>query len=378
MANITPQADSRASANIRLSSLRRFLAAEPDNARLRRDVVDTAIAAGEFQYLKEFAESRLAKAPDDAEAQFDRATAFLGLQDYPAALDALKPLDATIPGVRFNTGVALFMLSRYPEARPYFQAGYDAGERSAPLLRTFIRTLHHLGEMDAAVGIANGNAAAVVKDAELAGSCALLFIDAGNAADGARCAQISLAANPNNIDALVSAASISSLELDVARGRAAYDRVVEIQPANGRAWLGLGLLSMTEMNFPLAIEQLEKGLRAMPLHVGSWHALGWARLYGGDIDKADAAFMQALELNRNFSETHGCLAVIAAMRGQRADAERYIAVAERLDRNGLTAKYARTLLASSPDEGRQMLVDLLKGIPGHGPKLAELIRKSRP
>src|SRR5688572_11378782 len=94
------QSDTRTAASTRLASLRRFLAAEPDNARLRRDLVDTAVAAGEFEYLRGFAESRLAADPGNAEAQYDRASALIGLKDYATALEALRPLDATIPGVR--------------------------------------------------------------------------------------------------------------------------------------------------------------------------------------------------------------------------------------------------------------------------------------
>jgi hypothetical protein len=49
--------DARSAASTRRASLCRFPAAEPDNQRLRRDIVDTAVAAGDFQYLRELAES---------------------------------------------------------------------------------------------------------------------------------------------------------------------------------------------------------------------------------------------------------------------------------------------------------------------------------
>jgi hypothetical protein len=69
------------------------------------------------------------------------------------------------------------------------------------------------------------------------------------------------------------------------------------------------------------------------------------------------------------------MAVIAAMRGDRAAAERCIEVAERLDPKGMTAKYAKTLLASSPEEGRKMLVELIETVPGHGPRFAAFVRQ---
>ena len=368
--------DARVAASQRLASLRRFLDAEPGNSRLRRDVVDTAVAAGEFGLVRELAERRLVDAPSDPEAQFDRATALIGLKDFAGALAAMQPLDATIPGVRFNTGLCLFALERFADARPCFDAGYAAGERSAGQLRCYLRTLHHLGEIEAALAIAKENPALVASDGELAGVCSLLAIDVGDVATGKRYAQMALAANPDNLDALVSAGSLHAVDLDMARARAAFDHALQIQPRAGRAWIGLGMMSMGEGNLVAARQQLERGLELMPEHVGSWLALGWAHIFSGDLDAAERVVNRALELNHNFCESHGCLAVVAAMRGDRARAGRLIEVAERLDPACMSSKYAMSLLAGSPEQGRAMLTELVSAVPGHGPKIAAMLRQA--
>lgn len=377
--NATTQnvSDSRAAAVNRLATLRRFLSAEPGNARLRRDVVDTAVAAGEFDYVRELAEQRLASAPADAEAQFDRATALIGLRDYTGALAALQLLDATIPGVRFNSGLCLFMLERHAEALPFFAAGYEAGERDPMQLRFHVQTLHHLGEVDAAVAIANDNPQAISSDAALAGSCALALLDAGDTERSAQCARIALAASPDNVDALVSMGVVHGIGFDMERSRAAFEHVLGLQPENARALVGLGGLAMTTGNFSAAIPYLERGIERMPEHIGSRQTLGWAYLFSGQTDAAEKVFQQALELNHNFCESHGCLAVVAAMRGDRATAERGIEVAERLDRNCLSSKYARSLLMQDRDGARTYLADVIAKIPGQGPKFAELLRQAR-
>jgi tetratricopeptide (TPR) repeat protein len=361
--------------NTKFESLRRFFEADPGNTRLRRDCVDAAVAAGEFIFVRELAEKRLESVPSDPEAQFDRATALIGLKDFAGALEALAPLDATIPGVRFNTGLCLFMLGNYAGALPYFQAGYEAGERSAGQLRCFLRTLHHVGDFEQATAVIKSNMALIASDSELAGVCAMLAVDTSDIAGGKRFAQISLAGNPNNIDGLVAAGTLQSVELQLPQARAAFEHALTVQPECSRAWVGLGMLAMGERNFPTAITQLERGLTGIPEHIGSWHALAWAHLFGGDIDAAEKVFKHALDLNRNFSESHGALGVIAAMRGDRASAEGFIEVAERLDPKGMTAKYASTLLASSPAEGRRMLADLVETVPGHGPRFATFLRK---
>ena len=359
----------------KFESLRRFFEADPDNARLRRDCVDAAVAAGEFGFVRELADKRLASVPADPEAQFDRATALIGLKDFAGALEALRPLDATIPGVRFNTGLCFYMLGQYAEARPYFQAGYDAGERSAGGTCCYVRTLHYLGEIETGYAIVKANQPLVLSDPAFSGAAALLAVDSGDAPAAMRYAQASLAANPDQPDALVTAGMLHSLELDTHQARCAFQRVVDLNPMNGRAWVGLGTLSMASRDFPSAVRELERGLETMSTHIGSWHVLGWAHLFGGDLDRAEAVFARALEMNRNFAESHGSLAVVAAMRGDRERAQRLIEIAERLDRNGMAAKYAETLLAA-PAEQNEMLIRLVEKVPVQGPRFAEFMRQA--
>ena len=367
--------DDRAAASTRLASLRRFLEVEPDNVRLRRDVVDTAVAAGDFEYLRAFAESRLADVPADPEAQFDRATALMGLRDFAGALDALAPLDVTIPGVRFNLGFCLFMSNRYEDARPYFSAAYDFGDRSPTLLRFLILCLQHQGSFEAAIRIANDNEQVVVGDGNLAGTCALLFADNSDTANSSRLARIALASNPANLDALVTIGLLESLNLNNVAASAAFAKALEIQPANGRAWIGLASQSLLRQDFASAVDQFKRALADLPQHVGSWNALGWTHLLAGNLDEAENVLRHALELNRNFAENHGTLAVVAAMRGDRVAAERGIQIAERLDPDCMSIHYAKSLLAG-PEAGRPILISAIARIPVHGPKMAALLRQA--
>jgi Flp pilus assembly protein TadD len=107
----------------------------------------------------------------------------------------------------------------------------------------------------------------------------------------------------------------------------------------------------------------------MPSHVGSWHLLAWTELVAGELDEAQRLFTHALELDRNFAESHGALAAIAAMRGDRATAEREIEVAERLARDGLAAKFARSVLLSAggdPERARSLVTETIAGLAAQG------------
>jgi tetratricopeptide (TPR) repeat protein len=373
------QQDSRNAASTRLANLRHFLAFDPGNARLRRDVVNTAVAAGEFEYVRELAESRLADVPGDVEAQFDRATALVGLKEFAAAFELLQLLDTTIPGVRFNSGFCLFMLGRYADARPYFEAGVQAGERSTQLLRFLLLSLHQLGDFDAARELIESNEPLFSNSHELAGNAALLYHDALDQVSAKQWADRALARDPDNVDALIVDGTISAERLDAAGAQASFQRALRRAPDNGRAWVGLGSITMLSHDFSTAAEQMQRGLTTMPKHVGSWQALGWNHIFAGKLDDAEDVFKHAIELNRNFAESHGGLASVAAMRGDRANAEHLIELAERLDKDCQSTKFARAVLAGQkggPEMFRKELARAIRTLPGDASRLAALIRSS--
>jgi Tfp pilus assembly protein PilF len=73
----------------------------------------------------------------------------------------------------------------------------------------------------------------------------------------------------------------------------------------------------------------------------------------GDVAGAATAFEQALALDRNFGETHGGLAVIAALQGRHEEARESIKRALRLDRQAMSAQYAEMLLLQYGSQHKQ-------------------------
>ncbi|HSW18711.1 MAG TPA: tetratricopeptide repeat protein, partial [Ramlibacter sp.] len=87
-----------------------------------------------------------------------------------------------------------------------------------------------------------------------------------------------------------------------------------------------------------------------PSHIGTWHGLGWTQLLLQDLDGARASFETALELDRNFAENHGGLAVILALQKQAQAAREHIELAQRLDRANLSSRYAQALLSGEAQD----------------------------
>lgn len=340
----------------KLDRLTGMLRVDPTNKPLYRQCADLASALGRYETLAQLASDALARHPGDAAAIFDKSTALIAARDYRAALEflaTLDPVSARDTAVRSNQGLCLYQLGEYEQARPHLEDCYQQGVRSAGLLRLLVSTYHHLGLMDEAVSVAAENADAGSADAALAGVYALLYLDADEITHAARWAQTALNLNPKSIDGRVTQATLLTLRVETERARQMLESVVQDAPSVGRAWIGLGALALLAQDLKGAIGHLTRGLELMPGHVGSWHILGWAQLLSQDLSAAQRTFEHAMEMDRNFAESHGGLASIAAIRGERGRAEQLIQVALRLDADCLSARFAQSVLASGAGDVNQ-------------------------
>ncbi len=349
----------------RLAHLKKLLSIDPDNPRLTRECIDTALQAGDFEFVLERADRALAKAPGDLQGLFDRASGLIGMRQYreaAAVLRALLERDSRIGAAQLNLGLCHYCMGEYAAARTALDSAYAAGDRSAALLRLLVSSCHHLGLMAEALEVSDANPGQAESDADLAGVYSLLYLDANRLEAATRWATVALARKPNSLDALVVQATLAGIRLDVQRARAQFERALQIAPTTGRALIGLGTLALLDNDFVRAKEQLTRGLQQMPNHLGSWHVLAWAHVMSNELDAAHAVLQHALELDRNFAETHGGLASVDALRGSVAQAQRRIDLALRLDSQCLSAQFARSVLArraGRSNEAQQIVKDTL-------------------
>jgi len=345
----------------KLGQLQKLLLADPDNQRLARECVDLALACGDYDFVLQRTRDVLSDSPQDLTASFDRATALIGKGDYVSAISVLRQITALHPellAARINLGLCHYLLAQFAEARPPLEAAYRAGERSADLLRLLIQTYHHLGLLNEAITVAKENPQTAAADPALAGAYGLAYLDANQPQSAAKWAMRALAADSNSIDGLTVQATLDVSRMHVAHARERFERVLQLSPENGRAWVGLGTLALLERDLPQARELLRRGVELMPTHVGSWLVLAWVHLLSNELDSAEQVLRTAARLDRNFSEVQGGLAAVAALRGDVPEAQRGIEVALRLDPKCLSAQYARSVLlsrAGDPEGGRELI-----------------------
>jgi Tfp pilus assembly protein PilF len=333
----------------RLGQLQQMLRADPGNQRLAGECVDLALACGE----------------------------------YVKAIGLLRDVIALRPellAAQINLGLCHYLLAQFADARAPLEAAYRTGERSPGLLRLLVSTYHHLGLMSEAIAVARENPQAAAEDAALAGVYALAYLDANQAQSAAKWAARALAGDPNSIDGLTTQATLDASRMHVAHARERFERVLQLSPDNGRAWVGLGTLALLDRNLPRARELLTRGVELMPTHVGSWLVLAWVHLFARDLDSAEQVLQQAAKIDRNFSEVQGGLAAVAALRGDVQGAERGIEVALRLDPKCLSAQFARSVLISrsgDSERGRELIRKTVSGLsPGDGSLLSLVLEEA--
>jgi tetratricopeptide (TPR) repeat protein len=353
----------------RASRLLAFTARDPSNPVLLCDLLDELLGEGRVDE----ALARLRATADNVRAlpavKFREARCALMNGDFAAVTELLQPLAsaAEVPaGIVHDLAYAHLSLGHFEEAMRALDNARPEGVDAISIALLKVRIFHHQGQYAAALALLE-TVAGGPRLAEAFGLRAMLLFDSGDTAQASAVAARALDIDPSQYEAAIVAGTIALWERRLDASQALFDGVLAMDPHSGRALLGIGQNRMLRADMPAARAALERATAAMPGHIGSWHALAWCQLLEGDLAGAADSFGRAFAIDRTFGETHGGMALVHALRGDRLAAEESIKRATRLDANGLSARYARSVLLL--DEGRkeeaQAIVDDILKSPGH-------------
>lgn len=361
-----------------------YLAADPDNIELLARVIDLSLAAGQSERAGRHALAAVARYPADDFLRARLGTAHIAQRQWPeaaAVFAALLERHADV-NLAYNLAYAQLWLGRHADAYATMAPHLETAALTAPMVTLLVRVLHHLGEGERAIALAEAHMAACGDDAAFLAAASLVHLDAGQLERAEQLSAAALAGDDGRrrpLEALVTAGSLALARTDGALASAHFEQALALNPDEGRSWSGLGTASLLKRDLAAAQHQLEQAVKHMPSHIGSWHLLGWSLLLDGKRDAAASAFETALGLDRNFGESHGALAVVQAMRGARAEAEAGIARALGLDAEGLSARYAQMILSGQtedPARFRALAMRLLSTRQGaFGQNLGEVLER---
>jgi tetratricopeptide (TPR) repeat protein len=353
----------------RLTRLLTFIEQDADNLALRKDAVREACATGHWIIARRLLEVGLQSHPHEAELLALSGFALLQAQRYGDAEQALSEALAqgfSSPVLAYNLAFALVMQKRHSAALKILAE--PAVSHEVPLgLLLRARCLHQLGRRAEAIADCQAHLAIVADHPETSGLLALMLYELyeydQTQAEAARShAKAALSQDPKQLEALLALASMQSGAQEYVAARRSFDTLLLEHPRCGRGWFGLALIELADSQIEAAKRDIEVAATHMPEHIGTWHVLAWVEIIRNDVAAAELAFTKALALDRSFGETHGGLAVIAALHGREDDARAGIKRALRLDSQSLSAQYASVLLLQrhgQHGEARQVIEAVL-------------------
>lgn len=364
----------------RAASLLGLASMDPRNLALVLDCADALLEEGQVAAAAAFLQSVQAHHAAQPGFGFRVARAALAEGRYDDAIAALQALVAAghdVPAVIHDlafaelcTGDAAGALARI---RP-LAAGSDA-ERPLPAAALLAaRCLHMLGRLDEAEAalapvLAAPDAAGPVA-ADAFGLLALLRFDAQRLDQVVEPAREALARDPQQHEALLALGTLALLQGRTTDAEPTFLLALQRFPTSGRALSGAGQALLARGEMAGAEAMLERATRALPSHIGTWHAYAWCHLLAGRLDDAQRCYDAALLLDRTFGDTHGGFALVHAVRGESAEAAEAAKRSLRLAPGNALAVYAECVLlddAGRQDEADRRLQALLGQLPQGAP-----------
>ena len=358
MQTSSPQTPPSTEAAQRLQRLRGFLQQDPDNVGLRSQTIAAAIAVGEWDAVDLLLQEGFARTPEAAELHAHAGFAALHKQAYEQAkthFNAAISQGLSVPTVRYNLAFSQFLLGQHAAALEALALFAPDEQNKVQYALLKARCLHHIGDREGAITVlmpVRNNSP------EVEGLLALLMYEVDRNDDALEAANRALTHHPHQLEALLARAATLAEQDQFELARTDYQEATVHHPHSGRAWSGLAQIDFHDFKFDDALKSLERAVDHMPNHIGTWHLLAWIHVLQGRVQEGKAAFQKSYELDRNFGETHGGLAVVAAMEKQVKLAEEHIKRATRLNPNGFAAQYARLLILEQQgktDEAQALL-----------------------
>ena len=334
-----------AASPVRLNRLLVFIEHDASNLSLRNDAIREAFSIGHWDTARKLIDDGLRLYPQDAGLLAFSGFCHLQARHYndaEEALSAAQALGLDAAEVHYNLAFAKFGQKRHEEALAMLTEQVSQAVPLALLLRA--RCLHHLNRRAEAAEMCRAHLAVTANDGETHGLLGLLLYEQGLADQAMPHVNAALEQNPQQLEAMLVSAAVQSDSKNYDTARALFDELLRLHPECGRAWHGLALIELTQLQMHAARRKIELATVHMPDHIGSWHVLAWVNIMLGDILSAELAFEKCLLVDRNFGETHGGLAVIAAIQGREAEARASIRRALRLDPHSMSAQYAQMVL----------------------------------
>lgn len=337
-----------------LLRMQNFLLQDPKNINLIQDCFNLSFELGKFDIAQAILDSAINNNIYNSSIQFYQSKIHLAAGQYKLACEVLNELiDSGVEnsGIIYNLIWAKFNLGGFDELLSDL-AKYDRYlEEYPPITLIKVRALHHLQRTEEALSILRNYLKSHKDDSEANGLAALILVDLSLIEKSREAANIALSIDPNNHEALTSLSTIALNSHEPDKALEYLNKNIELTHKSGRMMLNLGQAQMLQMEFISAETSLKEATVLMSNHIGTWHMLAWIEIVLNKLDDAKKCFDKAMVLDRNFSESHGGLAVVAIYQKDLTLAKSLIRKSIRLDPECVSGRYAESLILELEGEG---------------------------
>jgi len=361
---------------MRLNRLLSLLEADPDNIALLSDTAEAALAECRPKIAADLLERHAGIAPLPAREL--NLAGLAALQDgrhadAAAFFERLLEAGADEPALRFNLAWSRAMMKDFEGALAVLDEATARALPQAAMLH--VQLLHDRYEFEEAAKLARVYVELHPDHRGLMAAVSVLALDVEDEELAARCA----AKAGDHPDALTTLGTLALGEDRATEALDLFDQALGRNRQVPRAWIGRGLAKLLSGRSDSAPDDLDKGAEMFGDHLGSWIAAGWAHFVNRDLAASRARFETALELDPNFAESHGSLAVLDLLEGRTEEARQRSEVALRLDRQCYSAALARALLAARAGDqgGARRIYELALNTPvdAQGRTIAQALAK---
>lgn len=368
----------------RLGRLLGYLELDPTNTALLVETAELAWQTGRGVEALELLDKALVKNPTEAKLLSAKGNTLLALNRPGEAAFIFQTLiqqHGADPVLSFNLSQARLFEGRTLESLSLLDAIPESGRAGLPNFDVvYSRTAYQAGRIPEAISAIDRFLAANPGHPEAFGLRTLLLFDAGQESEAVGLARRLLESGADEWTAHLVVGYAALEAQDASAAEAHFTNVVERIPDAGRAWSGLGFAALLRRDLAAARTRLEKAVGQMTDHPGTWQGLAWTCILLGDVGAARAAIDRSLQVDRNFADNHGTLAVIEFLQGKKTEAELSIRKALRLNPLAPSALYARSLLLESSGNraaASAIVEKILSSVQGpQGPALMKMYRSS--
>ena len=367
----------------RSKKMEQFLEQDPENVNLFCECFELFLQLGDFDKAAKLVEKTLQILPEESSVVFCQSKLYLAQGAFDKALEStLNLIEKGVmnPGVLYNQVWSQLNLAMYESVVENIESHLEFTQQYPPLLLVKVRALHHLQQFQLAIEAVESYIELDLTNDEAFGLNAILHLDIAEYESAKLQANKALAINPYNHDALTTLSSLALNHQEPDEVLKLLSIKPELTSKSGRMMLNLGQAFMLKMEFDKAESALKDAASLMSSHIGTWHALAWVEIVLGKIDDAKRCFERAMELDRNFSESHGGLAVIAIFQNELTLAEKLTKTSLKLDPLCTSGRYAESLLLEkhgNAELAKSKVTELItqaKGVDGE--PITQLIEKA--